>query len=69
MSDFEMANIEFEAFLDKLKVNKRIIVQAHDFPDHDALSSAYALAYLLKRKAFIHLLPFMATSIECHLGI
>jgi nanoRNase/pAp phosphatase (c-di-AMP/oligoRNAs hydrolase) len=43
-----MANLEFEQLLKKLKTNKRIIIQAHDFPDHDAISSAFALAYLLK---------------------
>lgn len=43
-----MANLDFENLLTTLKSNKRIIIQAHDFPDHDAIASAYALAYLLK---------------------
>ncbi|OED84869.1 DHH family phosphoesterase [Vibrio crassostreae] len=45
-----MANLKFESFLERLKGDDRIIIQAHDFPDHDAISSAYALAYLLKSK-------------------
>lgn len=53
-----MANIEFEAFLDKLKANKRVIVQAHDFPDHDAISSAFALAYLLKTQGLNPFITF-----------
>ncbi|WP_117235251.1 DHH family phosphoesterase [Vibrio maerlii] len=53
-----MANKKFEAFLERLKGNKRIIVQAHDFPDHDALSSAYALAHLLKSKGFEPFITF-----------
>lgn len=53
-----MANLKFESFLDRLKGDNRIIIQAHDFPDHDAISSAYALAYLLKRKACSPLLRF-----------
>lgn len=64
-----MANIEFEAFLDKLKANKRVIVQAHDFPDHDAISSAFALAYLLKTQGLNPLLPLKDISIECHYEI
>ncbi|MCX2759302.1 DHH family phosphoesterase [Vibrio sp. Sgm 22] len=53
-----MANIEFEAFLERLKANKRVIVQAHDFPDHDAISSAYALAYLLKEQGLNPFITF-----------
>ncbi|MEZ9947072.1 bifunctional oligoribonuclease/PAP phosphatase NrnA, partial [Vibrio breoganii] len=45
-----MANLKFESFLERLKGDDKIIIQAHDFPDHDAISSAYALAYLLKSK-------------------
>ncbi|MFS1949742.1 DHH family phosphoesterase [Vibrio lentus] len=53
-----MANSKFDTFLERLKGSKRIIVQAHDFPDHDALSSAYALAYLLKKKGFHPFITF-----------
>ncbi|WP_146450057.1 DHH family phosphoesterase [Vibrio kanaloae] len=51
-----MASLKFERFLERLKGDSRIIIQAHDFPDHDAISSAYALAYLLKKKG---LRPFI----------
>lgn len=42
----------FEKFLSRLNVNERVIVQAHDFPDHDAISSAFAMAYLLRKQGF-----------------
>lgn len=29
-----------------------MVIQAHDFPDHDAIASAWALANLLRRKGF-----------------
>ncbi|MEZ8194253.1 DHH family phosphoesterase [Vibrio cortegadensis] len=44
--------VNFDNFLKRLQVDERIIVQAHDFPDHDAISSAFALAYLLKKLGF-----------------
>lgn len=53
-----MAMQKFELFLESLKGCKRIIVQAHDFPDHDAISSAYALAYLLKSKGLHPVITF-----------
>ncbi|UPR34708.1 DHH family phosphoesterase [Vibrio cyclitrophicus] len=53
-----MANLKFESFLDRLKGDNRIIIQAHDFPDHDAISSAYALAYLLKKKGLLTFITF-----------
>lgn len=31
-----------------LKSKKRIFIQTHDYPDHDAVASAFALHYLLK---------------------
>lgn len=43
---------EFEQLLLKLKNYPRVIIQAHDFPDHDAISSAYALGYLLGEMDF-----------------
>lgn len=47
----------FEKLLDRLKDTERVIVQAHDFPDHDAIASAFALAYLLKKQG---LKPFIS---------
>ena len=38
---------ELEFFIEQLTPFKRIIIQAHDFPDHDAVASSYALAELL----------------------
>lgn len=34
-------------FFKRIKSLDRLIIQAHDFPDHDAVSSAYALSILL----------------------
>lgn len=48
---------KFDQFLVDLKGSERVIVQAHDFPDHDAIASAFALAYLLKKKGFA---PFLS---------
>lgn len=31
---------------------RRLVIQAHDFPDHDAVASAFALGFLLKRRGF-----------------
>ncbi|MAJ40086.1 MULTISPECIES: DHH family phosphoesterase [unclassified Pseudoalteromonas] len=38
---------EILAFIKRLSPLQRVIIQAHDFPDHDAISSAYALSVLL----------------------
>jgi len=35
-------------FLTQLKLIKRVVIQAHDFPDHDAVSSAYGLSFILQ---------------------
>ena len=40
---------EFSQLIERLKGFPRVVIQAHDFPDHDAVASAYALAYLLKQ--------------------
>lgn len=48
---------KFDRLLTDLRGASRIIVQAHDFPDHDAIGSAFALAYLLKKKGFA---PFIS---------
>ena len=38
--------------LKTLKKNQRIFIQTHDFPDHDAVATAFSLQYLLKHKGF-----------------
>ena len=35
------------SFIERLKNQPRVFIQAHDFPDHDAVSSAFALSELL----------------------
>lgn len=40
--------IVLKDFILKLKKFPRVVIQAHDYPDHDAVSSAWALSYLLK---------------------
>ena len=35
-------------FLQLLSPLQRVVIQAHDFPDHDAIASAYGLATLLQ---------------------
>lgn len=39
----------FETLIGILDTSRKIIVQAHDFPDHDAIASAFGLASLLRR--------------------
>ena len=39
---------KLKTFLEQLKSYPRVVIQAHDFPDHDAISSAFALSYLLQ---------------------
>ncbi|MFT5808226.1 MAG: nanoRNase/pAp phosphatase (c-di-AMP/oligoRNAs hydrolase) [Moritella dasanensis] len=35
-------------FFEQLKPLQRVVIQAHDFPDHDAISSAYGLSFILQ---------------------
>jgi nanoRNase/pAp phosphatase (c-di-AMP/oligoRNAs hydrolase) len=35
-------------FIEQLKPFERIVIQAHDFPDHDAVSAAYGLSIILQ---------------------
>ncbi|MCL1095102.1 DHH family phosphoesterase [Shewanella kaireitica] len=35
-------------FVQKLSSLQRVVIQAHDYPDHDAIASAYAMSVLLK---------------------
>lgn len=48
----------FDKFLERLNGCDRVIIQAHDFPDHDAVGSAFALAYLLRKKGFSPLITY-----------
>ncbi|MEX2444273.1 MAG: DHH family phosphoesterase [Alkalispirochaeta sp.] len=47
-----------EAHLDK---DRTVVVQAHDFPDHDAVGTAYALSELLKRQGWTVYLAYGGT--------
>ena len=42
----------FAALLAALDPKRPVLVQTHDFPDHDALGAAYALCELLLRRGF-----------------
>jgi nanoRNase/pAp phosphatase (c-di-AMP/oligoRNAs hydrolase) len=43
-----MDNNNISQLLKQLKPLKRVIIQAHDFPDHDAISAAYGLSVILQ---------------------
>jgi nanoRNase/pAp phosphatase (c-di-AMP/oligoRNAs hydrolase) len=52
-------NIEkFSKLVDSLKHCERVIVQTHDFPDHDAVASAFALGYILESKGIVPVLAY-----------
>lgn len=38
----------FFTFIEQLRRLPEVVIQAHDFPDHDAISSAFAFGYLLE---------------------
>ena len=40
----------YAALLGGLDRARPVVIQAHDFPDHDAVGAAYALAYLLRQE-------------------
>ena len=40
----------FFTFIEQLRDLPDVVIQAHDFPDHDAISAAFALGYLLETK-------------------
>ena len=44
-----LKNQGFVELVERLKAYPRVIVQAHDFPDHDAISAAFAMGYLLEQ--------------------
>ncbi len=39
--------LKLQNLINVLKPEKRVFIQAHNFPDHDAIASAYGLQYLL----------------------
>lgn len=43
-----MIKKKLDNFFQLLKPLQRVVIQAHDFPDHDAVSSAYGLSILLQ---------------------
>ena len=47
-----------QELISNLDRRRPIIIQAHDFPDHDAVASAYALAYLLELNEIRALLSY-----------
>jgi len=48
----------FETLLATLDRERQVVIQAHDFPDHDAVGAAYALASLLKASGIAALLSY-----------
>ncbi len=40
---------QFQKLLSVIEMGSKIYIQAHDFPDHDAIASAFSLSYLLAR--------------------
>lgn len=56
-----MSTKQLEAFVglvERLRDYPRVVVQAHDFPDHDAVSAAFALNYLLQQLGLNTLLVY-----------
>ena len=52
-------NIEhFSSLIESLKHCQRVIVQTHDFPDHDAVAAAFALGHLLKTQGLKPVLAY-----------
>jgi nanoRNase/pAp phosphatase (c-di-AMP/oligoRNAs hydrolase) len=47
-----------DSFIERVVDLDRIIIQAHDFPDHDAISSAYALAHLFQSRSATTLIVY-----------
>jgi nanoRNase/pAp phosphatase (c-di-AMP/oligoRNAs hydrolase) len=40
----------FERLITSLDTSRQVVIQAHDFPDHDAVGAAYALSRLLEKR-------------------
>jgi nanoRNase/pAp phosphatase (c-di-AMP/oligoRNAs hydrolase) len=43
-----MDKASLEKFIKQLESFERVVIQAHDFPDHDAVSAAYGLSIILQ---------------------
>ena len=54
--------------LDGLDRERPVVIQAHDFPDHDAVGAAYALAHLLRRDGIEADLSYGGTIQSASLG-
>ncbi len=50
--------MSFAAFVDRLTHLPRVVVQAHNFPDHDAVAAAFALSHLLGTRGIPTLLVY-----------
>lgn len=48
----ESGRSPFEALLSVLTVKRPVLIQTHDFPDHDAVGAAFGLRELLTRRGF-----------------
>jgi nanoRNase/pAp phosphatase (c-di-AMP/oligoRNAs hydrolase) len=48
----ESGHSPFEALLSVLTAKRPVLIQTHDFPDHDAVGAAFGLCELLSRRGF-----------------
>lgn len=48
----------FDSLLDILDRDRQVVIQAHDFPDHDAVGAAYALSALLAARGIDAVLSY-----------
>lgn len=48
----EAGHSPFESLLSVLTAKRPVLIQTHDFPDHDAVGAAFALRELLARRGF-----------------
>lgn len=53
-----ITKLELDKFIARIVALERIVIQAHDFPDHDAISSAYALAHLFQSRGATTLIVY-----------
>jgi len=53
-----ITKFELESFIERIVSLERIIIQAHDFPDHDAISSAYALSHIFQSRGATTLIVY-----------
>jgi nanoRNase/pAp phosphatase (c-di-AMP/oligoRNAs hydrolase) len=52
---------EFDRLVALLDTSRQIVVQAHDFPDHDAVATAFALTELFKTRGITAVLSYGGT--------